>query len=115
VKVSYKTNKLKDLLNTQKDLIRAFGKKVAKAVMVRHQLLKSSSTLQDLPHTPPVRCHALKGNRKGQYAMDTAAKSGFRIIFRPDHEPVPENKDGSVDRSQVTDVEVLDVINYHDE
>ena len=36
-------------------------------------------------------------------------------MFRPDHDPVPEDKDGSVDRSQITDVEVLDIVDYHDE
>ncbi|TAL36605.1 MAG: killer suppression protein [Spirochaetes bacterium] len=61
--------------------------------------------------TLPGRCHALVGNRKGQWAMD--AEHPRRLIFRPLGNPLPVSKDGRIDLKLITAIEVIDVEDYH--
>jgi len=55
-----------------------------------------------LPH---AHCHELKGNRKGQLAVNLDL--GFRMIFEPANEPVPYKPDGGLDWQSVTVVRIL--------
>lgn len=38
----------------------------------------------------------------------------YRLIFEPDHEPLPELLDGGVDRAKVTKILIREVVDYHD-
>lgn len=79
--------------------------------MRRLAVLDAADCLADVPCEPPDRCHALIGQRKGQYAVD--AQHPFRIIFRPADDPLPLDDDGSLDLQRVTSIEILDVKDYH--
>lgn len=59
----------------------------------------------------PGNCHPLTEDRPGQFAMDL--RGPYRLIFRPDHEPVPLKDDGGIDPSQVTRISILEVVDYH--
>jgi plasmid maintenance system killer protein len=61
---------------------------------------------------PYHRCEELKGKRTGQ--LSVRAHGGFRIIFRPDHEPVPTKPDGGLDWKAVTALHILSIEDYHD-
>jgi len=115
MKITYRNVKLERLLNTQKELVRSFGQKVAKALMTRMGLLRAVNHLGQIPHGPPEKCHEMKGARKGQFAVNTAAKSGVRLIFKPDHDPVPVKEDGGIDVTQVTEIKIWEVKDYHDD
>lgn len=56
--------------------------------------------------------HPLRGERLGQFALDLAR--GTRLVFEPADNPVPREKDGSIDWSRVTSVRVTYVGDYHD-
>jgi proteic killer suppression protein len=56
--------------------------------------------------------HQLTGDRAGQFALKL--DGAYRLIVRPDHDPVPVLDDGGIDESQVTGVLVIEVVNYHD-
>ena len=73
--------------------------------------LKSFDTLADISHLPPARCHELTGDRAGQLSVDLVHP--HRLIFIPDHDPVPEKPDGGLDRAKVTKVLVLEVCDPH--
>ncbi len=60
---------------------------------------------------PPVRRHQLTGGQKGQFAIDLVQP--YRLIFKPDHEPVPRKDDGGIDLNQVTAIKIIDVKDYH--
>ncbi len=113
--IVYRNWKLETLLNTKRELVKTFGKKVARALMMRMDLLRNVDYLAQVPHGPPEKCHELKGNRKGQFAVYTGADSGVRLIFKPDHDPLPRKEDGGIDLRQVTAVWIWEVKNYHDE
>ena len=60
---------------------------------------------------PPVRRHQLTGGQKRQFAIDLVQP--YRLIFKPDHEPVPRKDDGGIDLNQVTAIKIIDVKDYH--
>jgi len=57
------------------------------------------------------RCEELKGDRKGQLSLRLT--KNWRLILRPNHDPVPVKVNGGLDWSQVTALEVLEVVDYH--
>lgn len=72
--------------------------------------LEAVAALADMSHYPGG-CHPLKGERKGLYSL--ALWAGMRLVFTPDHNPLPRLADGGIDLSQVTAVEIVTVENYH--
>jgi len=59
----------------------------------------------------PGRCHELTGNIAGSLAMTITAN--YRLIFRPNHEPVPKTDDGGLSWSEVSRITVEEVTDYH--
>jgi len=59
----------------------------------------------------PGRCHLLSGDRSGAFAIDL--RGAKRLIFSPDHDPVPALKDGGIDTSRVTAIILQEVTDYH--
>lgn len=111
--VIFSTEKLRKLCNSNKELQRKYGAQKAKKIQQRLNELRAVETLADLSHIPPPRCHELRGNREGQFAVDTTHP--FRMIFEPAHHPVPLLPDGGIDKLRVTTIRILEVdINYHD-
>ena len=74
-------------------------------------MLRQRATLSQVPTTPPERRHQLTGNRDEQYAIDIDRQ--YRLVFIPDHDPIPRRPDGGVDTDQVTAVVITEVIDYH--
>ena len=58
----------------------------------------------------PGRCHPLKENRKGQWAIDLEQPN--RLIFEP-AEPPDISEDGWIDTVAVTAIRVLNIEDYH--
>ena len=79
--VSFKDTKLAKTCNSEKALVKAYGKANARKIMLRLTLLEAAEALSDVPVTPPTRRHELKGNRKGKFAIDV--QHPFRIVFEP--------------------------------
>jgi toxin HigB-1 len=99
------------MFNSASVLQKAYGLDMAKAVMKRLAVLKSARTLTMVPTTRPERRHQLQGKRSGQYAVDLVHP--FRLVFEPNHEPLPRKADGGIDTDQVTAITIIDVIDYH--
>ncbi len=111
MEIAFKTGTLEKTFNKEKALKRKYGVRAAKAIMMRLALLKNAPSLSLVPVTPPERRHQLIGNRKGQYAVDL--NQSLRLIFEPNHDPVPSLADGGIDLERVTAITVIDVIDYH--
>ncbi|MBD3338868.1 MAG: system killer suppression protein [Candidatus Lokiarchaeota archaeon] len=109
--ITFKNDKLKKIFNSKKELIRKFGNENAKFIMLRMAVLSAANCLDDVPIDKPDRCHQLKGDRKGDFAVDI--KQPFRLIFRPNHDPVPKKDDGGIDLKNVTAIKILEVRDYH--
>jgi plasmid maintenance system killer protein len=61
--------------------------------------------------TLPGRCHALKENRSGQFAIDL--DHPMRLIFEPANDPLPRTKDGHWELKKITVIRLLEVEDYH--
>ena len=50
-------------------------------------------------------------NRAGQFSIDV--KHPYRLICVPDHNPIPLKTDGGIDRSRVTAILIVGIIDTH--
>ena len=55
--------------------------------------------------------HQLEHDKEGQFAIRLTESD--RLIFEPDHDPLPFLDEGGVDISRVTAIVIIEVVNYH--
>jgi proteic killer suppression protein len=61
--------------------------------------LESANNLTDVKNVPIYHLHPLKGDRKGQFAIDIGRKLGWRLII------VPEDNEGN--EWNITDINMV--------
>lgn len=109
--IAFRTRKLEKTFNSAGELQKAYGARMAKAIMNRLAVLKAARTLALVPTTPPDRRHQLRGDRDEQFAVDLVHP--HRLVFEPNHDPLPRKDDGGIDVEQVTAITIIEVIDYH--
>lgn len=107
----FRTRKLEKTFNSAEVLQKAYGARMAKAIMIRLAVLKAARTLALVPTTPPDRRHQLRGDRDEQFAVDLVHP--HRLVFEAYHDPLPRKDDGGIDVEQVTAITIIEVIDYH--
>lgn len=110
MEISFATSKLAKLCNSEKKLRGAFGPRMASLIQQRLMDLHAAENLAAMRHIPG-RCHQLTQNLEGLFAVDLVHPD--RLVFVPDHDPVPQLGDGGVDWSKVTKIEVVGIGDYH--
>jgi proteic killer suppression protein len=77
--VKFKSRQLEGYFREHRKASKAFGEQIARKYIQRINIIQQTQSLDVLMKLPGLRCHALKGERKGQYAINL---SGFcRLIF----------------------------------
>ena len=109
--IAFRTRKLEKTFNSAGELQKAYGARMAKAIMNCLAVLKAARTLALVPTTPPDRRHQLRGDRDEQFAVDLVHP--HRLVFEPNHDPLPRKDDGGIDVEQVTAITIIEVIDYH--
>ena len=112
MEISFKTTRLEKQFSAEKELQRAYGKAVTVRIQTRMAVLKNAPTLADVPKEPPERCHPLKNNRRGEFTVDVGSRQ--RLVFVPNHDPMPRRQDGSVEPNLVRAITILGIIDPHD-
>ena len=84
---------------------------MSRVLQIRMAVLNSARNLAQVPATPPDRCHMLRGDRMGQYAVDLVHP--YRLIFEPNHDSMPRLPDGGINLEEVTSITVIEVLDYH--
>jgi len=92
--------------------LRRFGADAWKLLKRRLATLLAAPTLEDMSGLPG-NCHALVGDRAGEFAVSVGAAR--RLIFVPDDDPLPTLPDGGLDRRSITKIRVTEVVDYHDD
>jgi proteic killer suppression protein len=110
MQICFKTRKTEKIFNSARKLQKEYGADRAKKIRLRMAVLRSAVSLAEVPEQKPDRRHGLKGDRKGQYAVDLVHPS--RLIFKP-KDPVPISEGGEIDLSKVTEIVILGVEDYH--
>jgi plasmid maintenance system killer protein len=111
MKLEYKNRKLEKTVATLSAIAANYGTR-AKLVNQRKNELQAASTLETMKNIPAANCHELRGNLKGKFAVDISGN--HRIIFEPNHDPLPIKEDGGLDWKQVTDILIFAIgADYH--
>ena len=109
--ITFRDERLQKIFNSEKNLVRKYGAENAKQIQLRMAVLAAALCLEEVPHYPPERRHELTGNRKGQFAVDL--KHPKRLIFEPNHNPIPCKTDGGFDLKEITAITIFGVEDYH--
>lgn len=104
---------LKKELSEEKAMNRAHGTLRTKKLKVILTSLRAANNLAIFapPMSPPHRCHELNGNLSGVFSLDL--DHPYRLLFRPNHGPLPMRKEGGLDWKLVTDIEILEIKDTH--
>jgi proteic killer suppression protein len=79
LEIDFRTKKLEKCFRESRQADKEFGVQVARKYIQRVNLIKAAKDLNAVKKLPGLRCHPLKGNRDGQYAVNL---TGFyRLIF----------------------------------
>ena len=111
VEVGFKKRSLAEALGSDKEMRKKYGGRMAKVLRNRLAVLSAAPNLAAVPTGKPVRRHLLKANRAGQFAVDLVHPR--RLVFKPNHAPVPRLQDGGIDTERVTAITIIDVVDYH--
>ena len=109
--ITFQKRTTEKIFNSEKELIKEFGPENGRLIMRRMLVLKAATCLIEVPYTKPERRHELSGNRCGQFSVDL--KQPYRLVFKPNHNPLPKKNDGGLDLKQITAITILDVEDYH--
>jgi proteic killer suppression protein len=100
---------LEKLCLTERQQKKELGAVGAKKLRSRLADIEAAATVRDLVAGRP---HPLEGDRDGQFAVNL--DGGRRLVFEPDHDPIPYEADGSVAWEKVTAVRIVWIGDYHD-
>jgi proteic killer suppression protein len=79
VEVTFRTRRLEREYREYTKAVKAYGEEIARKYIERINIIKTVKDIEELINLPVLRCHPLKGNRAGQYAIKL---TGFyRLIF----------------------------------
>ena len=109
--IAFRTRKLAKTFNSAVALRRTYGARMARVIMTHLAVLRAARNLALVPTSRPERMHLLRGDRHDQYAIDLVHPR--RLVFEPDHAPLPRAEDGKIDAEQVTAIVIVEVVDYH--
>lgn len=105
--ILFRDRKLQLACEDPRQCSRVFGR-LAPAIQRRLTQMRASSSLGRLSLGRP---HPLSGSREGQYGIGLSGN--FRLVVEIAMEPIPAKDDGTADLLAVTDIRVLEVVDYH--
>nr|MBS0038298.1 hypothetical protein [Saprospiraceae bacterium] len=97
-------------MTVPKELVKTFGQ-LARKVNQRLKELEAVDNLAIMKTLPAARCHELKGNRRGELAVDISGN--YRLIFEPKNTPIPKKDDGGLNWGEVTKIQINQVDDDH--
>lgn len=110
MEISYKSRKLEKQLTDPKEMSKSFGQ-LAVTIKMRLKNLKDADNLAIMRTIPAAGCHELTGNHKGELAVDVSGN--YRMIFEPDHNPIPQKSDGGLNWEEVNKIQINEIEDYH--
>ena len=91
---------------------REWGPVRGKLIRQRLDELSAADSLEMMRFVPRARCHELTGNLAGLISVDL--DHPYRLLFEPDHDPVPKKEDGGLDWTKITVIKVTEIRDTHD-
>ena len=109
MRIDYKDRTLRELCENNRKATRKLGVNSAKKLQSRLSDIEAAANVTELPTGAP---HPLVHDREGQFSIRLAG--GKRLVFEPNHDPIPGKEDGSIRWAQVTAVTIIYIGDYHD-
>ena len=79
MRIDYRSTKLQKICEDASVATRRYGFKMAVKIQQRIGQLSAANTVEEMAQFRIGRCHALQGNRLGQYALDLVHP--YRLVF----------------------------------
>jgi len=79
LEVRFRTRKLQKQYQKAAEAEKAYGRKVARKYIERVNIIKQARDINELCTLPGLKCHPLKGNRQGKWAVKLTGPC--RLIF----------------------------------
>jgi len=109
--IRYQKRKLEKSVESYSAIKKDYGDR-AKKVNQRIDELTAAANLEAMRSIPAANCHELKADRAGEIAVDISPN--HRIIFLPDHDPLPRKEDGGLDWILITSIVIAAIgEDYH--
>ena len=96
--ITYDNKKIEKVCTDAKTAERTYGREIADKIHQRIDEISAADTVEMMIKFHIGRCHTLKQNRKGQYAVDLIHP--YRLVFRK-----------SGDEIQIANI--LEIVDYH--
>lgn len=109
--IRFNTQKLAKTINIEKKRRGKYGPKAAAKIEQRLNELSAADTLADMANFLAARCHELTGQFKGWYSVDLPMP--YRLVFVPDHDPIPMTEDGGHDLKAITEIQINGILDTH--
>lgn len=78
--ITYKNRKIERICTNAKVADREYGSQMSAKIHMRIDEIRAVDTVEEMIQFRIGRCHALKGNRKGQYAVDL--EHPYRLVLQ---------------------------------
>ena len=111
MRISFGARRLAREFSSARVLDRSYGRDMAGKIRARMAVLEAAPNLAKVPTTKPDRCHQLEGERRGKFAVDLVHP--HRLVFEPDHDPIPRRPDGGIDLAAITAITIIEIVDYH--
>ncbi|UCE18313.1 MAG: type II toxin-antitoxin system RelE/ParE family toxin [Gemmatimonadota bacterium] len=80
MEVRFRTRKLQKQYEKFREAEKAYGRDLARKYIERINIIKQAHDIKELSSLPGLHCHALKGDRQGEWSIKL---TGFyRLIFK---------------------------------
>lgn len=112
MEIIFATGTLEKEFNHERTLKKKRGKIKAEKIMLRLGQIRDADHLGQLRPPMPGKFHPLHENLDGWIACQLDGP--YRLIFEPNHNPLPTLESGGLDWTKVTSVRILGVIDYHE-
>ena len=98
MEITYKNKKIKAVCENYKKAVKEFGEAIAEKIHLRIQQIEASESIEFMLAHNIGRCHKLKHNRDGEYAVDLTHP--YRLVFE-------------VKGNEIQIAKILEVVDYH--
>src|ERR1039458_5841577 len=110
IEIGWSSRKLENTCSSDRQGSGRWGADHWKLLRRRLAALQAAPTLADMDGVPG-NCHSLHGDRDGEFAVDLWGP--YRLIFEPQHDPVPLLDDGGIAKARITHITIKEVEDYH--
>ena len=109
IDITYADRRLEKSCSNEREGAKRWGENW-RALKLRLASLLAAETLADMSNVPG-RCHALTGDRAGQYAVSLSGP--HRLVFEVADPASARDSEGNIDLNRVTAIRILEIVNYH--